>query len=118
MEVGLHEVMAMAEGMLFRFERTGDRHAPPGHAMSPCSVRGAPFWYQIDIKRDAGGGRKARVSLRPRHGEDALSWELWVDDSCRWDGRLHGGGELADSARALDDAIAYAIGVRNAGLKQ
>lgn len=115
MEVGLHEVMAMAEGMMFRFERTGDRYAPPGCAMQACSVKGNPFWYQIHVRGDRDGKQKACVSLSMR-GEDAPSWELWVDSDCRWDGRLYGGRTLTDREWDIDDAIGFAIDTRNSGL--
>ena len=117
-EVGLHEVMAMAEGMMFRFEKSGDRYAPPGCAMQPCSIMERLMWYQIHIRQDSNGKQKACVSLRMRHEENSPSWELWVGDDCRWNGRLFSGGRtILEDEWKIDEAISRAVDTRNAGLR-
>lgn len=117
METGLNEVMAMAEGQLFRFNVTGDRWAPPGGAMRACSVMERPMWYQIHIRRDEDGSQKACVSLSFRHGrENGPTWELWVGSDCRWESKVFGGGTLMESEWETDDAIERAVRTRNAAL--
>lgn len=115
MEIGLHEAMAMAEGLLLRFSVTGDSLAPPGGAMMACSVMGRPMLCQIRARRDRDGVQKACVHLSALHGrEDAPSWELWVGSDCRWESRLLGGGELMESDWETDGAIGRAVSMRSA----
>lgn len=118
METGLHEAMAMAEGTMLRFMRTGDRYAPPACARRPCSVMERPMWYQIHVRQDERGEDKACVSLGFQRGKDgAPQWELWVGSDCRWERRLFGGRTLTEDEWELDDAIEGAVAARNAGLK-
>lgn len=118
MEAGLHEVMAMAEGVMFRLDKAGDRWAPPVYASQACSVKGSPFWYRICVREDRDGETKACVSLDMRGVEDAPSWELWLDGGCRWDSRLYGGRTLSELEWDIDEAIGSAVAARNGGLGQ
>lgn len=117
MESGLHEVMAMAEGMLFRFEKTGDRYAPPAFAMGGCSVKGRPAWFRICVRESEEGDECSCVDLYLRDYEGSPWWELRLGGDCRWSSKIfYGGRDIGDVEWEVDDAIGDAIRTRNAGL--
>ena len=124
---GLVEVMAMAEGALFRYGKTGDRYEAPCWAMGGCSVNGHRMAFQMAVmggeKGPCSAGaaesepERAEVSIR-MDGDGAPSWELWVTADGKWDGRLYSGGRtLLAREWEVDGAIEKAVRRRNAALE-
>ena len=118
MEAGLHEVMSMAEGAMFRFEKSGDRYAPPAYAVGACSVKGRPMWFQLGVRPYGDGTERCRVDIYPRGRELSVTFELWLDPDGRWESRTFAreGAERHDDDDEVGDALSDAILVRNAGL--
>ena len=126
---GIVEIMAMAEGALFRYGKTGNRHEPPCWAMGGCSIGGQPMRFQLSVMGGSEGPCSTGVAEgEPVHvdahfsmldgGRDAPSWKLSVDGSGRWDCRLYSGGRtLLAREWELDDAIEKAVRRRNAALE-
>ena len=125
---GLIEVMAMAEGALFRYEKTGDRYELPCWAMGGCSVGGQPMRFQLCIMGGSGGPcSTGAAEEEPVHvdvhlgllygGGDAPSWKLWLCEDGRWDSAVYGGRTMSDSEWELDSVIEKAVRRRNAALE-
>ncbi len=112
---GLVEVMAMAEGALFRYGKTGERYEPPCWAMGGCSIGGRPMWFQLCVMDEGEDGPRVDVQLSLRDGKNgAPSWKLWVGADGAWDGKLYSGGRnLSASEWELDGAIEETVRRRN-----
>lgn len=125
---GLVEIMAMAEGVLFRYGKTGKRYEPPCWATGGCLVGERPMWFQLCVMGESAGPCSAGVAeaepacvdvyLNMRGGmEDAPSWKLRVDGSGKWDKAVYGGRTLSSDEWELDDIIGSAVLRRNAALE-